>query len=102
MSRNEPARLIRVTGYGDDLFGLDEDGTLWSFEYRQYKMVWIQLPLLIDPIVDLYVHIVVSDEGAVERSRTALRVLDQVGRLWELRWAAPGEYLWEPISLEAR
>ena len=94
-----PARIVRVTGFNDDLYVLDESGALWSFERRQYRMMWIALPRLPDVVVDLYVHAVESEDGSIRRAN--LRALNRMGRLFELRWVG-SEYVWGEISLEAR
>lgn len=97
----EPTRIVRVTGFNDDLYALDDTGALWSFERRPYAPVWILLPQPSDfngRVVDLYVHVRIDPW---ERLGNALRVLDATGKLWELHWCN-GEYLWDAISLEAR
>lgn len=95
----EPARIVRVTGFNDYLYVLDESGALWSFERRQYRMLWIALPRLPDVVVDLYVHAVEGEDGNIHRAN--LRALNRMGMLYELRWVN-GEYVWDEISLEAR
>lgn len=101
----EPARIVRVTGFdNNDLFALDVDGALWSYERRQYKALWILLPQPRDwngRIVDLYVHLRLNESETAVSTTPALRVLDDAGKLWELRWCN-GEYLWDSINLEAR
>lgn len=96
----EPARIVRVTGFTDDLYALDETGALWSYERRGYAQVWILLPPLPTRglVADLYIHVSIDPWESLNKT---LRVLDNTGKLWELRWCN-GEYLWDSISLEAR
>lgn len=96
-----PARIVRVTGFTDDLYALDVDGVLWSFEVHRYQRVWVPLPQPEDfngPIVDLYIHVSIDPWESLHH---VLRVLDASGKLWELRWCN-GEYLWDSINLEER
>lgn len=101
----EPARIVRVTSFdNNDLFALDETGALWSYERRQYLTMWILLPRphdRNDHIVDLYVHLQLNEDDTAISTTPALRVLDDAGKLWELRWCN-GEYLWDSINLGAR
>lgn len=105
---DEPARIVRVTGYSSDtlytnLFALDDTGALWVFEHKKYAMVWTRLPPPFGAVVDLYTHIAWDGalDGGVGCISGTLRVLTVAGRLYGLRWADSG-YFWDEISLEQR
>ncbi len=82
-----PEQFVRITGHGRRCYALDTAYRLWTRAEEQGEE-WEQLPYLAR-VQDMYVHIDPESER-----QGALRVVDNGGKIWQLRQPLQPEPVW--------